>query len=213
MSNINETDFRKPIVSVEVWNAITHGLGVILGIIAVFMLSNKATTVNQVIAYSIYGVSFILLFLASTLYHSFIFTKFRMLFRYFDHISIFLLIAGTYTPYLLIRLNNQKGKIFFIIIWVIAFAGIALKSLFFHRLKTLGVVIYVLMGWLSVLMIKDLWNVMHFNGILLLILGGLAYTVGVFFYRNKKLKYAHVYWHLFVLAGAILMFLSIYLYV
>lgn len=197
----------------EIWNAITHGLGAILGIVAIVLLLIKAQTPKEYLAYSIYSASIVALFLASTLYHSLIFTKARSVFRVIDHSSIFLLIAGTYTPYLLISLNNQTGNIFFAAIWGLAIAGILLKIFFFEKSKKIGTAIYLIMGWLCVLIMPNMIKSVPLNGIIMLALGGLSYTAGVYFYKHKTLNFAHVYWHLFVLGGAILMFLSIYIYV
>lgn len=197
----------------EIWNAITHGFGAILGIVAIVLLMIKAQTSKEYLAYSIYSASIVALFLASTLYHSLIFTRARSVFRVIDHSSIFLLIAGTYTPYLLISLNNRTGNIFFAAIWGLAIFGILLKVFLFEKSKKIGLIIYLLMGWLCILIIPEMIKSVTINGIIMLALGGLSYTAGVYFYKHKTLKFAHVYWHLFVLGGAILMFLSIYLYV
>lgn len=197
----------------EIWNAITHGFGAILGIVAIVLLMIKAQTSKEYLAYSIYSASIVALFLASTLYHSLIFTRARSVFRVIDHSSIFLLIAGTYTPYLLISLNNRTGNIFFAAIWGLAIFGILLKVFLFKKSKKIGLIIYLLMGWLCILIIPEMIKSVTINGIIMLALGGLSYTAGVYFYKHKTLKFAHVYWHLFVLGGAILMFLSIYLYV
>ena len=197
----------------EIWNAITHGFGAILGIVAIVLLMIKAQTSKEYLAYSIYSASIVALFLASTLYHSLIFARARSVFRVIDHSSIFLLIAGTYTPYLLISLNNRTGNIFFAAIWGLAIFGILLKVFLFEKSKKIGLIIYLLMGWLCILIIPEMIKSVTINGIIMLALGGLSYTAGVYFYKHKTLKFAHVYWHLFVLGGAILMFLSIYLYV
>lgn len=206
------TNHKSNVIS-EVFNAISHGLGVIFGIVLLILLIIKARTTVEYIAYSIYSFSFIMLFLASTLYHSLSFTKARKTFKKIDHSSIFVLIAGTYTPYLLITLYNHNGLYYFIGIWTIAVLGIFLKIFFFEISLKIGPILYILMGWLSVFIIKDLYNLINLNAIILLALGGLAYTGGVYFYKKKSMKFSHVIWHLFVLLGAILMFVSIYKYV
>lgn len=197
----------------EVYNAITHGLGVIFGIVALVLLLLKAGTKHEYIAYSIYGASIIILFLASTLYHSFSFTKFRQLFRTIDHSAIFILIAGTYTPYMLLSVGGSKGIGFLIGIWAMALAGIILKIGFFEQSKKLGAIIYLVMGWLCVIIFKDMYIALGKNGLILMAIGGAFYSLGVIFYKNKKLNFSHVIWHLFVLGGAVFMFFSIYLYV
>lgn len=210
--NNNKNEVENNIV-VEIFNSISHGIGVLLGIAAIVLLLIKADSKEEYIAYSIYGASIIILFLASTLYHSLIFTKARKTFRIIDHSSIFMLIAGTYTPYLLISLKNDKRLIYFGIIWTIAIIGILMKVFFFEKSKKISNLLYIGMGWLSVIMIRSLVKVIDIKGIILLALGGIVYTSGVFFYKNKKIKFSHVIWHLFVLGGAILMYFSIYLYV
>jgi len=197
----------------EVYNAITHGLGVVFGVIALILLLFKAETSHEYLAYSIYGASIIILFLASTLYHSLSFTKFRQLFRTIDHSAIFILIAGTYTPYMLLSVSGSKGMGFLIAIWAMAVVGIVLKIGFFEQSKKLGTIIYLVMGWLCVLIFGDMYQALGKNGLILMALGGAFYSIGVIFYKNKELNFSHVIWHLFVLAGAVFMFLSIYFYV
>ncbi|MFM1540890.1 PAQR family membrane homeostasis protein TrhA [Helcococcus ovis] len=204
---------KKINILTEIFNAITHGIGVFLGIVGLLLLLIKANTSIQYIAYSIYGASIILLFLASTLYHSLSFTKAKKVFRIIDHSSIFLLIAGTYTPYLLISLYNKNGLLYFIIIWAIAIIGISIKAVMFDKSKKLGLILYIAMGWISLLMINDLLKSIDLMGIILLALGGLTYTFGVYFYKKKDMLFSHVIWHLFVLGGAILMFMSIYFFI
>ncbi|MFM1580796.1 hemolysin III family protein [Helcococcus bovis] len=203
---------KKINILTEIFNAITHGIGVFLGVIGLLLLLIKANTSTQYIAYSIYGSSIILLFLASTLYHSLSFTKAKKVFRIIDHSSIFLLIAGTYTPYLLLSLS-RNGLLYFAIIWSIALIGITIKSTMFDKSSKIGLILYIAMGWISVLMINDLIKSINIMGIFLLALGGLTYTFGVYFYNKKDMIFSHVIWHLFVLGGAILMFMSIYIYV
>lgn len=203
---------KKINILTEIFNAITHGIGVFLGIVGLLLLLIKANTSIQYIAYSIYGASIILLFLASTLYHSLSFTRAKKVFRIIDHSSIFLLIAGTYTPYLLLSLS-KNGLLYFAIIWSIALIGITIKAVIFDKSKKIGLILYIAMGWISLLMINDLLKSIDLMGIILLALGGLTYTFGVYFYKKKDMLFSHVIWHLFVLGGAILMFISIYFFI
>lgn len=204
---------KKNNIITEVFNAITHGLGVILGIIILILLMLKSKHSVEIAAYLIYSISFILLFLSSTLYHSLSFTRAKKIFRIIDHSSIFLLIAGTYTPYLLISLKNKSSFYYFVGIWIIALIGILLNIFMFNKTLKIGVLLYIAMGWISIIIVKDLMSIIPPMGIFFLALGGLTYTGGVYFYKKKSMKFSHVIWHLFVLGGALLMFISIYLYV
>lgn len=208
-----KTQLPKYAVLTEVLNAITHGLGVVLGIIGLVFLLLRASTTLEYVSFSIYGASIILLFLASTIYHSFSFTKARKILRIIDHSSIFLLIAGTYIPFLLIGIGTSKAYIFAIIMGITALVGIIFKIAAFEKATKISTVIYLVMGWSVVLIMKDLLSHVNPRALYLLIGGGLAYSLGVIFYKNKKLLFSHVYWHLAVLLGAVLMYFSIYLYV
>lgn len=166
----------------------------------------------QIVSYSIFGASMILLFLFSTLFHSLIFTKAKKVFQVFDHSSIYLLIAGSYTPYSLVTIGGPLGWSMCIIIWLLAISGIVYKAIFLQKRGKADYFLYILMGWLCVIAIKPLYEGLGFNGLLLLVLGGVSYTAGTFFYSKQHLKFMHVIWHLFVLAGAIFIFFSVYLY-
>lgn len=203
---------RKEKIVAEVFNGITHGIGTFLGILGFVLLLIKANTSIEYISYIIYGISLIGLFLASTLYHSLIFTKARPIFQVIDHSSIFLLIAGSYAPYCLLAMPRKVGVPLLITIWIIGILGVLGKIFFFEKIKKINNILYIIMGWLIIFTIKDIIKVMPISGIILMILSGLSYTGGVLFYRKKDKAYNHVIWHLFVLLGAILMYLSIYLY-
>ncbi|APB31164.1 MULTISPECIES: PAQR family membrane homeostasis protein TrhA [Vagococcus] len=211
----NPSFSKKYLIVNEVFNAITHGIGTGLSIAGLVLLIIKGVQMNspiRIVSYSIFGASMILLFLFSTLFHSLIFTKAKKVFQVFDHSSIYLLIAGSYTPYSLVTIGGTLGWTMFIIIWVLAISGIVYKSIFLQKRGKADYFLYILMGWLCVIAIKPLYEGLGFNGLLLLVLGGVSYTAGTFFYSKQHLKFMHVIWHLFVLAGAIFIFFSVYLY-
>lgn len=203
---------------VEVFNAITHGIAALLGALAMISLLDKAFsspdhTISELVAYTIYGTSLIILFLASTLYHSFSFSNYKDLFQKIDHASIYLLIAGTYTPYLMITVGGVMGYTFLAVIWIAAIAGIVFEVVWTNRYPRLSTYLYLIMGWLGIFLIYPLYQSLHINGVILLFIGGLFYSIGTIFYRMKHLNWMHVIWHLFVIAGAAFMYFSIYLYV
>ena len=185
-------------------NTISHAIGFILGIPGLILLIiNQNGEVWSLFSVLVYGLSIILLFLASTLYHATVDEGRKHLFRIFDHIGIYLLIAGTYTPVLLLMLADSKGWPLFWGVWGIALFGVILKVFFTGRFNVFSTLLYLVMGWLIVLDFSTLAERMHSNGLLLLYAGGLFYTVGIVFYTIKNMVYSHVIWHFFVLAGAI----------
>ena len=161
----------------------------------------------------VYGLSIIILFLTSTCYHAITSKKQKHYFRIADHISIYLLIAGTYTPILLMAIPNGLGWILFWVVWCIAAFGLILKLFFTGKFDRLSTTLYLAMGWLAVIPIYELTAVLDFNAIILLITGGIAYSVGVIFYALERIPYNHFIWHLFVLIGASCHFFMVYLYV
>ncbi|GEK89759.1 hemolysin III [Alkalibacterium putridalgicola] len=217
MSNQTESSSfsRKYQITNEVLNAVTHGIGVILSIIALIFLVQKGLEMGgvlEVTSYTVYGVTLILLYLSSTLYHSFTFTRARYVFRIIDHSSIFLLIAGTYTPYTLITIGDKLGVFLTTLIWTIAFLGVLYKTIWFKKFQGLSLWLYIAMGWISLFFMHYLYQGLGTSGFLWLLAGGLSFTVGALFYRLKHIKFMHVVWHLFVMSGTICMFFSIYLY-
>ncbi len=197
----------------EIANSITHGIGALLSIAALIILINVARRYGNVwhqVSFSIYGITLIILYLSSTLYHSFSNLRIKNLFARFDHVSIFLLIAGTYTPILLTSLRGAWGWTLFGIIWSIALIGAIIRSIYLFRFRKLMVAIYLLMGWMAVLAGNQIYQSLPSNSLTFLVLGGLAYSAGVIFYMWKKLPYSHGIWHLFVLAGSVLHFFAIY---
>jgi hemolysin III len=198
----------------EIANGITHGLGAVLSVAALvaMLVALLHASSLEVLACSVYGASLIVLYLCSTLYHALSRTRAMRVFRVLDHSSIYLLIAGTYTPFTLITLHGVWGWSLFAIIWSLAAAGIVFKCFFTGRLHVLSTVIYVLMGWLAVVAIRPLWQALSWQGLAWVLAGGLFYTVGVVFFASKW-KYAHTIWHLFVLAGSGCHFYAVYRYV
>lgn len=197
----------------EIINSITHGIGALLSIAALvvlIMVAGKNGDVWHLVSFSVYGFTLILLYLSSTLYHSFSNPKLKNLFARFDHVSIFLLIAGTYTPILLTSLRGVWGWTLFVIIWTVAIAGAIIRSIYLHRFRKLMVAIYLVMGWMFVLVGKQIYLNLPNLSIVFLVLGGIAYSVGVVFYMWRSLSYSHGIWHLFVLAGSVLHFFAIY---
>ncbi len=200
----------------EVFNAITHGIGFGLSIAGLVILLFKGVRNNsalEVVCYTIYGSSLIILYLCSTLYHSLMFTPARKIFRIFDHSSIFLLIAGTYTPYSLITIGGTLGWTLFGIIWGIAVLGIIYKALWIDKYKKYSTALYIASGWLCVIAAKPMIQGLGLKGALLLLIGGLSFTIGAIFYKMKSVKFMHVLWHLFVFIGTLLMYFSILYYV
>ncbi|GAK47407.1 hemolysin III [Secundilactobacillus oryzae JCM 18671] len=206
---------RRYLILNEVFNSITHGLGVGLSIAALVLLVIKAAGTHdamRITSFSIYGAILILFYLASTLFHSLVFTRASHVFQIFDHSAIYLLIAGTYTPYCLVVIKGALGWTILSIIWVMAILGIIYKSIWLGKFQTLSTVIYVVMGWMCILGFHSLYVGLGKVGFYLLVAGGVAFTLGAVLYSFKGIKFGHVIWHLFVLLGTILMFFSIYLY-
>lgn len=197
----------------EFWNAMTHGIGALLTIPATYLLVEKAIENESnvaLVSYIIFGISMFLLYLASTLYHSV--PTHKNLLKKLDHSSIFLLIAGTYTPVALIAIGGQAGWTLVGIEWGLAVIGIVLKQFFVHRFKRISLLVYIGMGWLVVFVFQPVLEYLTINGVFLLVAGGLSYTVGTYFYKNSKIPYNHAIWHFFVMGGSVFMFLAIYFY-
>ena len=199
----------------EKLNASTHALGALLGIAALVLLIafDIQKTAWSLFSVIVYGISIIILFTASTFYHAVKGEKRKHYFRIVDHISIYILIAGTYTPVCLISLEQTLGWTLFWVVWVIAAFGVILKLFFTGRFEVFSTLLYLIMGWLIVFDFTSLSNTIGSDGILFLFAGGLAYTVGIVFYAIEKIPYNHIIWHLFVLAGAICHFFMIFFYV
>ena len=195
----------------EVANAITHGIGVGLAIAALVILVVFAARISdtwKVVSFSIYGATMIILFLSSTLYHSFPQPYLKRFFRILDHSSIFLLIAGTYTPVTIGSMRGGWGWALFGVIWGLTIVGIILKIFAMSKLKWLSIVVYLMMGWIILIAIKPLVAVVTSRFLIWILAGGLAYSLGIIFYVARKLPFHHAVWHLFVLAGSICHFFA-----
>ncbi|GLQ52624.1 hemolysin III family protein [Dyella flava] len=200
----------------ELASSVIHGIGILLSIVGLAALvvhTASHGTASDVLASAVYGVSLIALYTASTLYHSIRTESARRVLRTLDHIAIFLLIAGTYTPFTLIALRGTWGWSLFGIIWSLALLGTALELGLLKRYRRFAVLLYVAMGWVGIIAFRPLLAHLQTGGMVLLLAGGAAYTLGVPFYLWRKLPYHHSVWHFFVLAGSALQFLAVFFYV
>ncbi|CAM3831190.1 PAQR family membrane homeostasis protein TrhA [Serratia silvae] len=201
----------------EIANSISHGIGLVFGIVGLVLLLvqavNDGAGVTAITSYSLYGGSMILLFLASTLYHAIPHQRAKHWLKKFDHCAIYLLIAGTYTPFLLVGLDSPLARGLMVVIWGLALFGVIFKLAFAHRFEVLSLVTYLTMGWLSLIVIYQLAMRLEVGGVTLLAVGGVVYTLGVIFYASKRFRFGHAIWHGFVLGGSVCHFMAIYLYV
>lgn len=201
----------------EIWHAITHGLGLLLSLIGLVILVAFATlngSLLAIVSSTIFGATLVIMYGSSTIYHALTHKKLKTVFQTFDHASIYLLIAGTYTPMALYLLQDSNyGTGILIAQWSIAFFGIYMKFKYPNRFETLSLILYLLMGWMIVIAISPLREVLADNGFYLLVAGGITYTLGVYFYINDSKPYFHALWHLFVLGGSIFHYFMILLYV
>ena len=200
----------------EKLNVWSHFVGLILSVIGLILLIFRALELENIwaiISFPIFGLSMIILYLASTLYHYSENPKIRYRLNIFDHAAIYVLIAGSYTPFVLVSLNGTEGYIIFSIVWSIALVGIIFKIFYTGRFDILSTILYLAMGWLIIFSSKSLLQSLDFNGLLWLISGGIAYTIGAILYSINKLKLNHAIFHLFVLVGTFCRFISVYFYV
>ncbi|WP_417502051.1 PAQR family membrane homeostasis protein TrhA [Marinobacter sp.] len=199
---------------IEEWlNSATHGIGALLSVIGTIILIAGATQLHdtwKIISFSIFGTSLILLYVASALYHGARRPELKKAFKTLDHCAIFLLIAGTYTPFLLVNMRETVGWTLFAIIWSLAITGVALKLTFSNRFKLARVGIYVAMGWLIIFASSDLLASLNETALTLTVAGGIVYTTGVAFYLADRIPYMHAVWHLFVIGGSACHFSAIY---
>ena len=196
-------------------NSITHGFGVLLALTgAVWLLVAAARgTPRLIIACAVYAATLILVYLCSTLYHSLVRTRARHAFRVLDHSTIYLLIAGTYTPFTLVSLRGPWGWTLFGIVWGLAIAGVIFKSFAVERFAVASAIAYVLIGWIAIVAILPLARAITWHGILWIAAGGVFYTVGVLFFALDRLRYFHALWHVFVLAGSASHYFAVLFYV
>ncbi|AJQ29530.1 MULTISPECIES: PAQR family membrane homeostasis protein TrhA [Pelosinus] len=200
----------------EVMNAVTHGIGTLLavaGLVLLTVLAYLHGDIWHIVSFSIYGTTLVLLYLASTLYHSFTNERIKRIFKILDHSAIYLLIAGTYTPFTLVPLHGVLGWTVFGVVWGLAMIGIVLKIFFAGRFNIISTLCYLGMGWFIVFAIKPLIATVPALGMTWLLVGGLFYTLGSIFYLWKKIPYNHAIWHLFVLAGSISHFIAVFFYI
>lgn len=204
----------KPYSDVEEWlHALTHGFGFIAALIGLLMLLPRADGILAQTASIIYAISMMIMFLSSTMYHAISKPEYKSLLKVVDHCAIYLLIAGTYTPLMILTVGGWIGGAGMVLIWTIAGVGVSFKCFARGRFPRLSIVTYLLMGWLAVFFIYPLYQALPGEGMWLLLIGGLCYTFGVLFYIAKKIKYTHVIWHVFVVGGCASHFFLIYYYV
>ncbi|NTW02620.1 MAG: hemolysin III family protein [Oscillochloris sp.] len=197
-------------------NAVTHGIGAALAIAGLAVLVTFASLYGDawhIVSVSIYGATLIFLYLFSTLYHSIQEPQVNRVLRIFDHSAIFLLIAGTYTPFTLVTLRGPLGWTLFGIVWGLALFGVAFQTTLLRRHISISLGLYIGMGWAIIVAVRPMMEALPMPGIILLVAGGLAYTLGVAFYVWHRLPYHHAIWHLFVLAGSSLHFFAVLFYV
>lgn len=197
----------------EIAHGVTHGLGALLsiaGLVMLLILAARDGTPWHLVSFSIYGATLITLYLASTLYHSIQHPRLRPALRIIDHAAIFVFIAGTYTPFLLISLRGPFGWTMLAVVWLVAIAGILFKIFFIGKMEVFGTLIYVAMGWLCIFAFEQMMLHVPGQSIRWLFAGGAVYTIGVLFYVWQKLPYNHAVWHLFVLGGSICHFFAVH---
>jgi hemolysin III len=207
--------FGAQTIGEEIANSITHGLGAVLStaaLVILVVLASKRGDAWRIVSFSIYGATLILLYLSSTLYHSFVNSKVKNFFRILDHLAIYLLIAGSYTPITLVSMRGAWGWTLFGLIWGMAIAGIIISIAFKEKLKPVMVLSYVVMGLLIVVAFKPMLLILPQKMIFCLFIGGVFYLLGIIFYLWKRLPYHHPIWHLFVLGGSISHFFGILFY-
>lgn len=214
MENKNERIYFPPFE--EKLNIITHALGLVLSVIALVFLINHAQNSGErlhLISFIAFGVSLILVYAASTFFHSTQGFKLRKRFNIIDHAAIYVLIAGTYTPFTLITLEGKIGWTIFGVIWGLALIGIVFKLFYIGKYRLLSTLFYIIMGWLILAAIKPLMNNLPPPGLQWLLAGGISYTIGAILYSQRKIKFNHAIFHVFVLIGSFCHFMAIYFYV
>ena len=209
------TEERRPTSGEEIANSISHGAGLVLAIVATPILiiaASRYGSVWNMVGVSVFAASMMLLYLASTLYHALTHGTAKRIFRMLDHSAIFLLIAGTYTPFTLGILRGPWGWTLFGLVWSLAIIGLTMKAVFGHRFAWLSVVLYLTMGWLVVIAAPEVMHRVPLSGLAWILAGGIAYTGGMGFYAAHRVRYAHFAWHLFVIAGTACHFFAVLWY-
>ncbi|MCK5862381.1 MAG: hemolysin III family protein [Candidatus Hydrogenedentes bacterium] len=200
----------------EIANSITHGIGAVLSVVGLIWLIVRAIhggDIFSIVSVIIFGTSLFLLYLASTLYHAIPCQGAKRIFRKFDHCAIYWLIAGTYTPFLLVSMRGTLGWTLLGVVWGIACVGTAFKLFFVGRFDKLSTAMYVVMGWLILVVLKPALTYVPGEALLLMLIGGLTYTFGVYFYVNNRIPYNHAIWHCFVMVGSTVHFFAIIFYI
>lgn len=223
---IDDVKIPKYSLAEELLNAISHGLGAIFGIVALVLMLVKVIPTGdpfRIVSALIYGISLIVLFTISCIYHSLAKNRGKKVLRILDHDAIYILIAGTYAPYMLVALRPHNvwnmgtgtlAYIMFAVVWACCIVGAVFNSINIHKYKVLSMICYLTAGWVVIAALFVLWNIITPAGVLLLLSGGIAYTIGSVIYGiGKKKKYFHSIFHIFVLIGAVLMFISVYCFV
>ena len=196
-------------------NAITHGIGAVLAFVGAVYLIAASTRGNalHIVSCAVFAFTLVLVYVCSTLYHSLVRTRARHVFQVLDHSAIYLLIAGTYTPFTLVSLRGPVGWILFGVVWALAVAGVVFKSLAIGRFPMVSVLVYLFQGWVIVFAARPLLRAIGWHGMMWLAAGGLAYTLGVAFFALDRLRYFHATWHVFVLAGSVAHYFAVLFYV
>lgn len=207
---------QKRLTNEDVANALTHGFGLVLSLVGLCLLVALAVshgTALHIVTCSVYGVTLVALYTASTLYHSIHFPRVKRILKIIDHCSIYLLIAGTYTPFTLVLFHDGWGWALFGLVWGLSVFGIIFKVFFVDRFRITSVSVYLLMGWMAIVAIKPMLALVPAGGIRLLLMGGVIYTAGILFYVWKRIPYNHAIWHVFVLAGSACHYFAVMFYV
>lgn len=197
-------------------NIISHGLGFVLSILALVLLimrANRLGEIEHLVSFSIFGASMVLLYAASTFYHSAKTHRLRMRLNILDHASIYVLIAGTYTPFAIVTLDGTTGWAIFWVVWGMALTGVILKLFYTGRYQLLSTIMYVVMGWIIIFAIKPLWDNLSGGGLWWLFAGGISYTIGAILFMQNRIPFNHAIFHIFVLFGTFSHFIAIYYYV
>jgi hemolysin III len=197
----------------EIFNSITHGvafLAILIGLIFFFVFHHHTLSITAIVGFSIFGASLLFLYIISTLYHSLYFTKAKKVFSILDYAAIYLLIAGTYTPILLSVVRDSTGLVLLSLVWIVAIAGIVIKSVVKEKYPVISTGTYLFMGWMILVVLKPLFHAVALETFLLILFGGLFYSFGVIFYALKKMPFNHTIWHLFVIGGSVCHVFAVY---
>jgi len=200
----------------EFWNVLTHGVGAIMSVIGLMLMIDNAAqngSAFEIFCVTVFGLSLVMLYTASSLYHYTSDKRKKILLRRIDHLCIYLLIAGTYTPVMLLGIKGIWGWVVFSAIWVLAFIGFVFKLSPYWKKEKISLFIYLLMGWLAIIAIKPIVETLSLSALIYIGLGGLAYTGGVFFYSNRKIPFNHAIWHVFVMGGSFFHFLAVFMHI